>query len=1020
MDLLSKLIEKGFLDKERAASMEAEAEDSGKSREEVLLKEDIISEEELFDVKSEATGFPLRKDVDPDQIEEEAFSLIQKDSAGYYKMVPLKKDENKMEVGMVYPEDLRAREALKFISRKENLSCEIYLIPFSVFEAISRRYDGEKKEKLSALLEELTKREFLKEEEARSIEEEAKSKKKKIEEILLEKEIISEEELFDVKSEVVEVPLKKDIKTEEIPRDLASLINEDAVNYYKMIPLGKEGDTVEVGMVYPESLRAQEALKFISRKNIFAYKTYLITLSDFEKARQKAQPKETRLGTTLMEKLVEKSFLQEEQAQNLEKEAEKRGVTKEKILLEEKIVSEEDLFSVKSEITGTPFRRGINLEEVPEEVFNLFSKEVVVHYKMVPIGKEGDAVEVGMVYPEDDRAKDVLKITAEKQGFSYKPYLISFSDFREISKKYRSAKKEFESPLVEELVKREFLPKEEAQKLEEEVGRSEKTREELLLEREVISEEDLFNIKSEVFGFPFRSDFSLDNVDDDLLRLIPEDSANYYKMAPIGKEGDTVEVGMVYPESLRAQEALKFLSRREGFSHSISLISISAFDAISKQYRTLSKEVGAALEDLDEMDFEEGEEESLDVEEDIGRLAEEAPIVKVVGVILRNAIEGGASDIHIEPTRDKLKIRFRVDGVLYSSLYLPGSVHLATIARVKILAGIKIDEQRLPQDGRFSTKIKEKNVDFRVATFPTTLGEKAVIRVLDPTEGIKTVEELGVTERNFQILRKSIKKPTGLTLVTGPTGSGKTTTLYSLMKLLNEEKVNIVTLEDPVEYYMDGINQSQVNPEIGYVFSKGLRQILRQDPDVIMVGEIRDDETADLATHAALTGHVVLSTLHTNDATGVIPRLIDMGIKPFLIPSSLNLAMAQRLVRKLCDKCRKEVTPSEDMRLLIEEELDKLPEVVREDIDIPSPIKLYKTEGCKQCSEEGYEGRMGIFEVLSMTQELGEIIMGNPTTRQIQEEAHRQGMITLKQDGFIKATQGYTTIEEVLRATEET
>ncbi len=1020
MDLIGKLIEKGFLDEEKAASIRSEAESSGRALEEVLLEENVISQEELFDTKSEVIDVPFKKEIDFQEIDSNLISLIHKDSIDQYKMAPIGKEGDKVQIGMVYPEDLRAKEALKFISRKEGITYDIYLITPALLEEIKKNHNPSAKTSTSSLMQKLVKEGVLEDKEAREIEKEAEERKKRKEEVLLEKEIISEGDLFGIKSEVVDVPLKKEIDVKSISQETLDLVDGEVANYYKMAPIGKEGDKVQIGMVYPEDLRAQEALRLISRKNIFSYKVLLITPTTFQKIKERYHAEKKKLSKSLLERLVEKGYLEKDKAENLAKEAENRGITRERILLQEKIISEGDLFETKSEIVGVPLKKKVNVEGVPEDIRDLFSKEAAKQYKMAPIGKEGDKVQIGMVYPEDERSRSALDITAEKKKFSYKLYLITLSDFKKVSEKQHSSGRDLESPLMERLIREGVISKEEAEKTEEEAGRTNKTREEVLLEKKMISEEDLFNFKEEVFGFSFKTDFSPEKIDDDLLRLVPEDSANYYKMAPIGKEGDKVQIGMVYPEDLRAQEALKFLARRDSLSYEIYLISLSAFNTISKQYRTLTKEVGAALEDLDEMEFEEGEEEKLDMDMDVSRLAEEAPIVKVVAVVLRNAIEGGASDIHIEPTREKLKIRFRVDGILYSSLYLPLSVHLATVARIKILAGLKIDEQRLPQDGRFSTKVREKNVDFRVSTFPTTLGEKVVVRVLDPTEGIKTIEELGITEKNFQILKRSIKKPTGLTLVTGPTGSGKTTTLYSLMKILNEERVNIVTLEDPVEYFMDGINQSQVNSEIGYVFAKGLRQVLRQDPDVIMVGEIRDDETADLATHAALTGHVVLSTLHTNDATGVVPRLIDMGIKPFLIPSSLNMAMSQRLVRKLCDKCKKEVEPSEDIRLMIEEELEKIPAVVKEDLNIPSPLKIYKADGCKHCSEEGVVGRMGIFEVLSMTQELGEIILKNPTDKEIKEEAFRQGMITLKQDGMLKVVQGRTTIEEVIRATEET
>jgi len=400
-------------------------------------------------------------------------------------------------------------------------------------------------------------------------------------------------------------------------------------------------------------------------------------------------------------------------------------------------------------------------------------------------------------------------------------------------------------------------------------------------------------------------------------------------------------------------------------------------------------------------------------------LAEEAPITKIVAVILRHAVEGDASDVHIEPTREKLKIRFRLLGFLHSSIFLPLRIHPAVVARVKILSNLKIDETRIPQDGRFSTKINGKDVDFRVSTLPTTLGEKVAIRVLDPAVGLKNFEELGLEGRNFKIMQEAIQKPYGMLLATGPTGCGKTTTLYAILRLLNNEGVNIVTLEDPVEYFIEGINQSQVKPEIGYNFSIGLRHILRQDPDIIMVGEIRDSDTAALATHAALTGHVVLSTIHTSNSLGVIPRLIDLGVQPYLIPSSLSVAIAQRLVRRLCDSCKKEKKPPEKIKDLILKEIAELPPDIQRDFKIPKTLKIWEAQGCKECGNSGFTGRIGLFEVLSMTEQLSEIILKEPSETKIFQEAKRQGMITMKQDGILKVLSGVTTIEEVLRVAEE-
>jgi type IV pilus assembly protein PilB len=1018
MDLIEKLIEEGFLDENKASFVEQEVEETEKTKEEILLEQGIISEEELFKLKSSVIGVPLKTEIDIDNIPQNILQIIHKESVSHYNMVPIGETDDTIEIGMVYPENLRAQEALKFISRRENQPYRIYLITPTVFKEISKKYKTDGEEIKSPLLEKLIKERFLDEETAVSIENEAENKNKSIEELLLEENIIPEEELFGFKSEVINFTFREDVDIEGIPSDGLNLIQEDSTNHYKMIPIGKAGDIIEIGMVYPENIRAQEALKFISRQNIFSYQVYLISISTFEKVLRKYQAVNKEFGSVLLEKLVENNFIEKEQALFVEKEIEKKNKTREEILLEENIISEKDLFNQKSEIISVSLRKEVDAEDIPEDLFRLFPKSAVDYYKMIPIGRDGEIVEIGMVYPENVRAKEALDLVAEQEKISYQVYLLSLSEFKKISKKIKILNRDFGSNLLGRLIEKGFLDTEKAKTIEQEVTKGNKIKEEILLEEKIISESELFQIKSEVVNLPFRDDVDVEKISEDLLRLIPEDSANYYKMAAIGKEEDIVEIGMVTPENLRAQEALKFLSRRDNFSHKIYLISLSTFEEISKQYRTLTKEVGEALEDFN-LDTMEEEEPILEVEKDVGKLAEEAPIVKVVGVILRNAIEGGASDIHIEPTRDKLKVRFRVDGKLYSSLHLPMGVHLATVARVKILAGLKIDEQRLPQDGRFSTKMGNKSIDFRVSTFPTTLGEKVVIRVLDPTQGLKSINELGIIGRNFEILNHSVNKPTGMTLVTGPTGSGKTTTLYAVLKTLNKEGVNIVTLEDPVEYFMDGVNQSQTHAEIGYVFSKGLRQILRQDPDIIMVGEIRDDETADIAIHAALTGHVVLSTLHTNNAFGVIPRLIDMGIKPFLIPSALNTMMSQRLVRKLCDKCKEQITPSKEVEKIVMDELEKIHPDVLAELNIPNPLKVYTAKGCKYCSEEGYEGRTGIYEMLTMTPELGEIVMKGSNMKDFQEEAKRQKMVTMKQDGMIKAILGETTVEEVLRATEE-
>lgn len=568
--------------------------------------------------------------------------------------------------------------------------------------------------------------------------------------------------------------------------------------------------------------------------------------------------------------------------------------------------------------------------------------------------------------------------------------------------------------LIDELVKSKKLSKDQVAQLKKRTESSKKREEEVILESKLVSEEELFEVKAKSLGIPFKKVFPED-VSLKVLELIPEDSAKYYKMIALERRGDVLEVGMVYPEDLKAREALKFLTRQAGLSYEITLISLTNLKKLLKKYKSLKEEVSAAL---GELEVEKKTEKKVQKEE-IKRMAEKAPISKIVSVMLRHAVDGGASDIHIEPVPESLKIRYRMLGTLYSSLTLPLKVHPAVVARIKILAELKIDETRIPQDGRFSAKVGGRRIDFRVSTFPTSNGEKVVIRILDPVKGIKDFEELGLVGRNFKAMEDAIKKPYGMILVTGPTGSGKTTTLYSVLRVLNTDRVNVMTLEDPIEYHITGINQSQVKPEIGYTFATGLRHIMRQDPDIIMVGEIRDEETAALAVHSALTGHLVLSTLHTNDALGVIPRLADMGVEPFLIPSCLNIAVAQRLVRTLCPDCKKKVKATKKTRELILEEMKNMPEEFKKDVKIPDPLYVYKSQGCKKCDRTGFISRIGIFEVLAMTPGLKELILKTLSSEAIRKEAEKHGRISMRQDGVLKVLKGQTTIEEVLRVTKE-
>ncbi|MCK5044734.1 type II/IV secretion system protein [Candidatus Parcubacteria bacterium] len=572
--------------------------------------------------------------------------------------------------------------------------------------------------------------------------------------------------------------------------------------------------------------------------------------------------------------------------------------------------------------------------------------------------------------------------------------------------------------LIQQLIKKKIIDNKQAVSLETEVKSSGKTEEQVILERKVVSENFLFRLKSESLKIPLK-EVAYKEIPLKILEFIPEESAKYYKIVSLAMENKILEVGMVYPENIKAKEALKFLARQNKFSYKTSLITLSDFNKLLKQYRSLKGEVKRALVELeDELKVEPGPAKAVELE----RLVEDAPIIKVVAVILKHAVEGKASDIHIEPTRDKLRVRFRLDGILHSSILLPLRIHPAVIARLKIISNLRIDETRVPQDGRFSIRAGDKTIDFRISTFPTTLGEKVAIRVLNPEEGLKDFASLGLTGRDLRVLEKVVKKPCGMILATGPTGCGKSTTLYTILRKLNKEGVNIATLEDPVEYYINGVNQSQIKPEIGYTFSQGLRSLVRQDPDIIMVGEIRDEESAALAIHAALTGHLVLSTLHTTSAIGVIPRLVDMEVKKFLIAPTLSVVIAQRLVRSLCPNCKKKIKPGKEVADLIWKEIKSLSHVAKKELsDLPvgpDSIHVYEAKGCKKCNFKGIVGRLGIYEVLEMTDSLEALISQDLSEAKILAEAKNQGMTTMRQDGMLKVLAGLTSIEEILRVAE--
>ena len=566
--------------------------------------------------------------------------------------------------------------------------------------------------------------------------------------------------------------------------------------------------------------------------------------------------------------------------------------------------------------------------------------------------------------------------------------------------------------LLELLVKKGVLKETDVSEVQKE-AREKNASISSILARRGISKEDILEAEGQHYNMPTR-DISGLTVANSVLSYIPEESARHYQFIPLAVADDVLEVGIVDPDNIEALDALNFISTRIKMPYKLFLVGSSDFEKVIEQYQSLTGEVGAALTELEsalvtDKDSPQNTEETAEDVQTI--IKEDAPVTKIVATVLRYAVEGGASDIHIEPTREKVRIRFRMDGDLHTSLELPTKVHRAVVARIKILASIKLDEKRKPQDGRFSAKVEARNIDFRVSTFPTFYGEKVVMRILDRSAGQRTLEDLGFIKRNLEVVREIAKQPYGIILISGPTGSGKSTTLYSMLREIDREKNNVVSLEDPVEYDITGVSQSQVRPEIGYTFASGLRSILRQDPDIIMVGEIRDKETAQLAIQAALTGHLVFSTIHTNTATGAIPRLINMGIDPYLIAPTLVAVIGQRLVRKMCDGAGRKIPLEGGLKIMFDKQFETLPEEYRKKY-VPDKKFMYGIAPGPDCPN-GTRGRLGVFELLKVDEDLEHIILTDPTEEKIFAAARAKGMITMKEDAIIKALEGSVPFEEV-------
>jgi type IV pilus assembly protein PilB len=530
---------------------------------------------------------------------------------------------------------------------------------------------------------------------------------------------------------------------------------------------------------------------------------------------------------------------------------------------------------------------------------------------------------------------------------------------------------------------------------------------ETILEKRGITPEELLRRESERYGLPTRSVPAAPR-GKEVLNLIPEESARHYGFVPLVIEDGALAVGIIDPDNIEALDALQFISTRVGMPYKLFLISKSDFSRVIDEYGSLTEEVGTALSELEpaaELERKKAEDAA-----EGGVIKEDAPVTKVVATILRYAVEGGASDIHIEPGTDKTHVRFRMDGDLHTSLELPVKVHPAVVARIKILSQMRLDEKRKPQDGRFSAQVEGRRIDFRVSTFPTQGGEKVVMRILDRSKSVATMDSLGFSEQDMQTVKDSLNRPYGIILISGPTGSGKSTTLFAMLSSIDRETQNVVTLEDPVEYEVPGVSQSQVHPEIGYTFASGLRSILRQDPDVIMVGEIRDKETAQLAIQAALTGHLVFSTIHTNTAAGVIPRLVDMGVDPYLIAPTLIAAIGQRLVRKLCPGAGVPFPITPSIKVLLEKEFEDLPAEYKK--NLPIFDKFYEATTTPDCPN-GTRGRLAVFEILRMDKDLEKVVLSDPVEERVYTAARAKGMLTMREDAIMKALAGLIPFEEV-------
>jgi len=555
------------------------------------------------------------------------------------------------------------------------------------------------------------------------------------------------------------------------------------------------------------------------------------------------------------------------------------------------------------------------------------------------------------------------------------------------------------------LFREKILSAEQLKQVQLAFASSGKPEEAVLRELGFVSAKQVVKAKGALFNIPYVSLGEI-GVTPEVLTLIPKSVAERFTLIPFATSGDGKELSVAFSNPWDL-EAIEFVEAKSGKKIKVFIAPEEEIQkAITERYsQNLATEVTAVLKETGPAQ----DIKTLDLDKADGVIRNE-PIAKIVSTILEFAIRARASDVHIEPTLDKTRVRYRIDGILQEKLILPKSVHEALVSRIKVLSDMKIDEKRIPQDGRFNFKADGAEIDLRVSTLPTVHGEKIVMRLLKKSGGVPTMPELGLRGRGLKNLEDAILRPHGIILICGPTGSGKTTSLYSILSKINTTKVNIVTLEDPVEYQIAGVNQVQINPAAGLTFASGLRSFLRQDPNIIMIGEIRDRETTDLAIQASLTGHLVFSTIHTKSASQAMPRLADMGAEPFLLASTLTAIMAQRICRRICNACKETYEPPPDVVADVKKILGPLYPLKEGD-----KLMFSRGKGCPECANTGYLGRIGIFEVLPVTEKIARLIIERSAALDIEKVAVEEGMITLKQDGYLKAIEGITTIEEVLR-----